>query len=86
VLDFEEIDQTQVAIVGGKGAHLGELSRIEGEPVISTVTCVRSMTRLHRFFAAAFCLAARRWRIRFARSSSARRRALRFSPPRLMKY
>ncbi|MDQ3906474.1 MAG: phosphoenolpyruvate synthase, partial [Actinomycetota bacterium] len=30
VLDLEEIDQTQVALVGGKGAHLGELSRIEG--------------------------------------------------------
>ncbi len=30
VLRFHEIDQTQVAIVGGKGAHLGELSRIEG--------------------------------------------------------
>ena len=30
VLDFEEIDQTKVALVGGKGAHLGELSRIEG--------------------------------------------------------
>jgi phosphoenolpyruvate synthase/pyruvate phosphate dikinase len=30
VLDFQEIDQTQVAAVGGKGAHLGELSRIEG--------------------------------------------------------
>ena len=30
VLDFREIDQTQVAVVGGKGAHLGELSRIEG--------------------------------------------------------
>src|SRR5256714_3957953 len=30
VLGFHEIDQTQVAIVGGKGAHLGELSRIEG--------------------------------------------------------
>ena len=29
-LRFEEIDQTQVAVVGGKGAHLGELSRIEG--------------------------------------------------------
>src|SRR3954452_11248633 len=28
VLDFQEIDQRQVAIVGGKGAHLGELSRI----------------------------------------------------------
>src|SRR5215216_2762405 len=30
VLDFQEIDQMQVAVVGGKGAHLGELSRIEG--------------------------------------------------------
>src|SRR3954453_9149395 len=30
VLDFREIDQTQVAVVGGKGAHLGELARIEG--------------------------------------------------------
>src|SRR5437763_4238531 len=30
VLGFEEIDQTQVAVVGGKGAHLGELARIEG--------------------------------------------------------
>jgi pyruvate,water dikinase len=30
VLGFEEIDQTQVAAAGGKGAHLGELSRIEG--------------------------------------------------------
>src|SRR5438094_1187807 len=30
VLDFQEIDQTQVAVVGGKGAHLGELARIEG--------------------------------------------------------
>src|SRR3954452_2061189 len=30
VLGFEEIDRTQVAAVGGKGAHLGELSRIEG--------------------------------------------------------
>jgi rifampicin phosphotransferase len=29
VLGLEEIDQTQVAVVGGKGAHLGELSRIE---------------------------------------------------------
>ena len=30
VLGFEELDQTRGAIVGGKGAHLGELSRIEG--------------------------------------------------------
>src|ERR1700694_3900708 len=30
VLGFQEIDQTQVAVVGGKGAQLGELSRTEG--------------------------------------------------------
>jgi rifampicin phosphotransferase len=30
VLGFQEIDQTQVAVVGGKGANLGELSRIHG--------------------------------------------------------
>jgi len=30
VLGFHEIDQAQVAVVGGKGANLGELSRIEG--------------------------------------------------------
>ncbi len=29
VLHFQEIDRTQVAVVGGKGANLGELSRIE---------------------------------------------------------
>ena len=30
VLGLQEIDQTQAAVVGGKGAHLGELSRIDG--------------------------------------------------------
>ncbi|WP_432754123.1 rifamycin-inactivating phosphotransferase [Streptomyces sp. JL2001] len=30
VLDLQEADAAQVAVVGGKGAHLGELSRIEG--------------------------------------------------------
>ncbi len=30
VLDLQKIDQTQVAVVGGKGARLGELSRIDG--------------------------------------------------------
>ena len=30
VLGFQEIDPTQLAVVGGKAAHLGELSRIEG--------------------------------------------------------
>ena len=29
VLDFHEVDRTQVAVVGGKGAHLGELSQID---------------------------------------------------------
>jgi pyruvate,water dikinase len=29
VLDLQDIDQTQVALVGGKGANLGELSRID---------------------------------------------------------
>ncbi|MCC8250021.1 rifamycin-inactivating phosphotransferase [Saccharothrix luteola] len=33
VLDLQEVDRTQVAVVGGKGAHLGELSRIEGVSV-----------------------------------------------------
>ncbi|MEY9842336.1 rifamycin-inactivating phosphotransferase [Streptacidiphilus sp. EB103A] len=30
VLDLQEVDETQVAVVGGKGAQLGGLSRIEG--------------------------------------------------------
>src|SRR5688572_26444169 len=30
VLGLQEVDQMQVAVVGGKGAHLGALSRIEG--------------------------------------------------------
>jgi rifampicin phosphotransferase len=30
VLGLHEVDQTQVALVGGKGANLGELSRIDG--------------------------------------------------------
>ncbi|MFJ4185256.1 rifamycin-inactivating phosphotransferase [Kitasatospora sp. NPDC089509] len=30
VLGFHEVDESQVAVVGGKGAHLGALSRIEG--------------------------------------------------------
>ncbi|MYS85352.1 rifamycin-inactivating phosphotransferase [Embleya scabrispora] len=30
VWDLQEVDETQVAVVGGKGAHLGALSRIEG--------------------------------------------------------
>jgi pyruvate,water dikinase len=30
VLGFQDIDKTKIGIVGGKGANLGELSRIEG--------------------------------------------------------
>ncbi|MFF4055375.1 rifamycin-inactivating phosphotransferase [Streptomyces sp. NPDC001668] len=30
VLDLQEIDESRIAVVGGKGAHLGSLSRIEG--------------------------------------------------------
>lgn len=30
VLDLQDVGETQVAVVGGKGAHLGALSRIEG--------------------------------------------------------
>lgn len=30
VLDLHEVDEAQLALVGGKGAHLGGLSRIEG--------------------------------------------------------
>lgn len=30
VVELEEVDRTQAAAFGGKGAHLGELSRIEG--------------------------------------------------------
>lgn len=33
VLGFEQIDATQAALAGGKGAHLGELSRIDGVDV-----------------------------------------------------
>src|ERR1700720_3613607 len=30
ILGFQEIDKTKLAMVGGKGANLGELTRIEG--------------------------------------------------------
>jgi pyruvate,water dikinase len=33
VLGFQDIDKTKLMVVGGKGANLGELSRIEGIPV-----------------------------------------------------
>ena len=30
VLGFQDIDKTKIMVVGGKGANLGKLSRIEG--------------------------------------------------------
>jgi rifampicin phosphotransferase len=63
VLDLEEIDKTQVALAGGKGANLGELSRIEGirvpagfcvttdafRRVMATVPCIdEQLDRLSR--------------------------------------
>ena len=30
ILDFDTIDKTKQALVGGKGANLGELTKIEG--------------------------------------------------------
>ncbi|MEG4226050.1 phosphoenolpyruvate synthase [Microcoleus sp. N9_B2] len=33
VLGFQDIDKTKLTVVGGKGANLGELSKIEGIPV-----------------------------------------------------
>ena len=33
VLGFEDVDRTQVVLVGGKGANLGELSRLDGTAV-----------------------------------------------------
>jgi rifampicin phosphotransferase len=49
VLGFDEIDRTQVALVGGKGAALGELARIDGIRVprgvcITTEAFRRTMT------------------------------------------
>src|SRR5262245_6515424 len=33
VLGLQDVDRTQIAFVGGKGGHLGELLRIQGIPV-----------------------------------------------------
>jgi pyruvate,water dikinase len=30
ILSFQELDKSMIALAGGKGANLGELSRIEG--------------------------------------------------------
>jgi pyruvate,water dikinase len=46
VLGFEEIDRTQLALVGGKGAHLAELARVEGLRVPDGF-CVTSRAYAH---------------------------------------
>jgi rifampicin phosphotransferase len=51
LLSFQEINESQVAVVGGKGAHLGELSRIEGIRV-PTGFCVTTVA-FRRIMAAA---------------------------------
>src|SRR5688500_11590094 len=48
VLDLHEVGETHVALVGGKGAHLGELSRIDGVRMppgfcVTTGACRRIM-------------------------------------------
>lgn len=43
VLGFEQVDSTNVADVGGKGAHLGELSRIE-DILVPAGFCVTTQT------------------------------------------
>jgi len=53
VLDLKEIGKTQIALAGGKGAHLGELSRIEGIQVpagfcVTTDAFLRVMTTVPR--------------------------------------
>src|SRR5438094_7454815 len=53
VLRFDEIDQTQTAVVGGKGANLGELSQIDGIRVppgfcITTHAFARMMAEARR--------------------------------------
>src|SRR3954470_6714252 len=50
VLGFQEIDQTKHMVVGGKGANLGELSKLEGIRVpdgfcVSTEALQRVMGR-----------------------------------------
>ncbi|MEU9930004.1 rifamycin-inactivating phosphotransferase [Streptomyces anulatus] len=51
VLDLREVDERRVAVVGGKGAHLGGLSRIEGIRVpdgfcVTTDAFRRAMTEV----------------------------------------
>ena len=53
VLGFEQVDRTAVAAVGGKGANLGELSRLEGVRVpagfcVTTLVFQRIVTPARR--------------------------------------
>ena len=53
VLGFQEVDRTDIGVVGGKGANLGELSRLEGIRVpdgfcVSTEAFKRVMARRRR--------------------------------------
>src|SRR5579864_68380 len=56
VLGFQEIDKTKLAMVGGKGANLGELSRIDGIRVpegfcITTEAYKRMISQIPAFHA-----------------------------------
>ncbi|MBM7170272.1 phosphoenolpyruvate synthase [Streptomyces sp. G44] len=51
MVDLREVDETRIAVVGGKGAHLGALSRIEGVHVpdgfcVTTDAFRRAMARV----------------------------------------
>jgi phosphoenolpyruvate synthase/pyruvate phosphate dikinase len=46
VLSFQEIDRTKFVVAGGKGANLGELSRITREFGLPAVVGVENATRL----------------------------------------
>ena len=52
VLGFHDLDRTKVALAGGKGAHLGELSRIEGIQVPAgfcvTTKAYKEITASHK--------------------------------------
>ncbi len=45
ILGFQEIDKTKLAMVGGKGANLGELSRIDGVQVPKAFALLRKHIR-----------------------------------------
>ncbi len=56
VLGFQDIDKTKIMVVGGKGANLGEISKVEGIRVPDGSLAMsfpdsRSSQRLRTFFA-----------------------------------